>query len=164
MPLGRSEAERSLELLWEFRSKAEDPQQRSAYEQAISSLHAFLTDVLPASQPCIRAKVKNGVVEIPHKYDTPVEVVKLLCDPSNKLGLSLDSVNALVSGCDLSSSPIVISLVKHGSVASRDGTLRRGDQVLEINGHSLAHVSLERARYAHFCLHIRPLISPRGTF
>ena len=54
-------------------------------------------DVLPASQPCIRAKVKDGVVEIPRKYDTPAEVVKLLCDPSNKLGLSLDSVNALVT-------------------------------------------------------------------
>lgn len=151
MPLGKKQAERSLELLWEFMNAAEDPEQRSAYEQAIQSLHVYLTDVLPASQPCVRAKVKDGFVEIPRKEDEPVKIVELVCGEEEALGVSLDSVNAVSSAGDWGTSPvlspIVVSLVKPSSVAARDGRLRRGDQVLEINGHSLAQVSLERARY-----------------
>ena len=144
MPIGRKDAERGLELLWEFRSKTDDPIQRSAYEQAIASLHAFLTDVLPASQPCIRTKVKDGFLELHPTQEAPVQVFELKCVGNEKIGLCLDRVNGW--GADEVSS-IVISLVKPGSVAARDSTLKRGDQVIELNGHSLAQVSLERARY-----------------
>ena len=151
MPIGRKDAERGLELLWEFRNKTDDPIQRSAYEQAIASLHAFLTDVLPASQPCVRAKVKDGFVELHPTQEAPVQVVELKCIEGEKIGLCLDRVNGW--GVDEVSS-IVIGLVKRGSVAARDSTLKRGDQVLEVNGHSLAQVSLDRARYTP------PLFSP----
>lgn len=144
MPIGRKDAERGLELLWEFRSKTDDPIQRSAYEQAIASLHAFLTDVLPASQPCIRTKVKDGFLELHPTQEAPVQVFEFKCVGNEKIGLCLDRVNGW--GADEVSS-IVISLVKPGSVAARDSTLKRGDQVIELNGHSLAQVSLERARY-----------------
>lgn len=144
MPIGRKDAERGLELLWEFRSKTDDPIQRSAYEQAIASLHAFLTDVLPASQPCIRTKVKDGFLELHPTQEAPVQVFELKCVGNEKIGLCLDRVNGW--GANEVSS-IVISLVKPGSVAARDSTLKRGDQVIELNGHSLAQVSLERARY-----------------
>ena len=153
MPIGRKDAERGLELLWEFRNKTNDPIQRSAYEQAIASLHAFLTDVLPASQPCVRAKVKDGFVELHPTQEAPVQVVELKCIEGEKIGLCLDRVNGW--GVDEVSS-IVIGLVKRGSVAARDSTLKRGDQVLEVNGHSLAQVSLDRARYTPSS----PLLSP----
>ena len=144
MPIGRKDAERGLELLWEFRSRTDDPIQRSAYEQAIASLQAFLTDVLPASQPCIRTKVKDRFLELHPTQEAPVQVFELKCVGNEKIGLCLDRVNGW--GANEVSS-IVISLVKPGSVAARDSTLKRGDQVIELNGHSLAQVSLERARY-----------------
>ncbi len=151
MPIGRKEAERSLELLWEFMGAAEDPQQRSAYEQAIQSFHVYLTDVLPASQPCVRAKVKDGFVELPRKEDEPVKLVEINCDEGATLGVSLDSVNVVSPSSDWGGSqalsPIVVSWVKPSSAAAREGTLHRGDQVLQINGQSLAQVSLDRARY-----------------
>ena len=64
----------------------------------------------------------------------------------DKLGLVLDSINVdgVFGGAV---SPIVVSLVTSGGVAARDGRLRRGDQLLEINGHSLAQATLGRARY-----------------
>ena len=156
MPIGRKDAERGLELLWEFRSKTDDPIQRSAYEQAIASLHAFLTDVLPASQPCVRAKVKDGFVELHPTQEAPVQVVELKCVEGEKIGLFLDRVNGW--GVDEVSS-IVIGLVKRGSVAARDSTLKRGDQVLEVNGHSLAQVSLDRARSTPPLLPLFPPLS-----
>ena len=156
MPLRRGEAERSLSLLWEFAQKTEDPELRSAYGKAISSLHSYLTDVLPACQPSLLAQGKNGPVEIHPKEDVPVRIVELLGDKEEKLGLGLESISAVnTSGSGSSSStsdgsdgisPIVISQVKSGSIAAKNGSLNRGDQLLEINGHSLAHVSLERAR------------------
>ena len=145
MPLGRKDADRGLELLWEFQEKTEDEQQRSAYVEAISSLHAYLTDLLPASQPLLRAKAIDGFVEIRPLNECPHQTARLHCTKGEKLGISIDSVSV----CEWASSevsPFVVSLVKPGSVADRDGTLRRGDQLLEVNGRPLLHVSLDRAR------------------
>ena len=58
MPLLRQDAERGLSLLWEFLPVAYASECTQGFSQAISGLHLFLTDVLPASQPCIRAKVE----------------------------------------------------------------------------------------------------------
>lgn len=144
MPLGRKEAEKILKLLWEFRNRSDKPDKRTSYERAITSLHSYLAEVLPASKPSLWAKTKNGPVEIHQEEDVPIRLVQLFCGKDEKLGLALDVVDIM---CDLS--PIVIFHVKPGSVSAKEGSLRRGDQLLEINGHSLAYVSLERARYAH---------------
>jgi len=208
MPMHRRDAERSLNLLWEFMSIVENSESTKVYSQAISSLHLFLTDVLPASQPCLRARVgvradnvsyyvsslqhsfpehtfdirrfihsifnrsiyllniftnnisrcrfiiiisrscivltlQGDIVEIRPRQDTPVRLVDLSVSAGERLGLVLDSINIeAVNGV----SPIVVSLVNAGGVAAQDGRLRRGDQLLEINGHSLKLASLERAR------------------
>ena len=162
MPLGRGEAERSLSLLWEFVRETEDPELRSAYGKAISSLHSYLTDVLPACQPSLLAKGKDGPVEIHPKEDAPIRIVELLGGKEERLGLGLDSVSAANSNSSEGSyggiSPIVISQVKSGGIAARNGSLNRGDQLLEINGHSLAHVSLERARCVLIGVWYHPLL------
>ena len=54
----KEEAERALQLFWEFlgRAGADDPDQLNAYKEVISGLHVYLTDILPASLPCLRAE------------------------------------------------------------------------------------------------------------
>ena len=91
--------------------------------------------------------LQGGIIEIRPREDTPVQIVDLEVAPGDKVGIVLDSINVdrMSSG---GVSPIVISLVGAGSVAARDGRLGRGDQILEINGHSLKLASLERARYS----------------
>lgn len=90
---------------------------------------------------------QGGVIEVHPREDAPVRLVDLEVSPGDKLGIVLDSIN--VDGVNESSvSPIVVSLVTSGSVAARDRRLGRGDQLLEINGHSLAQATLGRARYA----------------
>lgn len=58
MPLYRRDAERGLKLLWELLPANKDSESRDAYGRAISGLHVYLSDMLPASQPCLRAKVE----------------------------------------------------------------------------------------------------------
>lgn len=142
MPIGRAQAERCLKLLWEFRSRAEDAEQRSSYENAISILHAYLTDILPAVWPHLVAKTKRGLVEIVQKDDAPTRHVELRCDAGQTLGVRLDCLREYVGD---GVSPILVSYVRPGSAAAKEGMLRRGDQVLAINEHSLVNASLSRA-------------------
>ena len=161
MPLGRKDADRGLELLWEFHNQAEDGEQRAAYAEAIASLHSYLTDLLPASRPSLRAKVKEGFLEIHPGDEAPVQQVRLYCGRGERLGLSIDSVSLSEWGSS-EVSPVVVSLVKPGSVADKDGSLRRGDQLVEVNGRPLAHVSLDRARYTikhNTCVGVSRLVS-----
>ena len=154
MPLGRRDADRGLDLLWEFHNQAEDEEQRAAYAEAIASLHSYLTDVLPASQPSLRAKLKDGFVDIrPSRHGTAaVKTVQLQCRAGEKLGLCVDivslSTHGGLGGRDFS--PVVVSAVEPGSAADKCGSLQRGDQLVEVDGRPLAHVSLERARYVRF--------------
>ena len=145
MPLGRRDADRGLDLLWEFHNQAEDQQQRAAYSEAIASLHSYLTDVLPASQPSLRAKVNDGFADVypPRDGAAAVKTVQLQCGAGEKLGLSVDVVSGSLQG---GVSPVVVSAVEPGSPADKGGSLQRGDQLLEVDGRPLAHVSLERAR------------------
>lgn len=148
MPLSKKDADRGLHLLWQCMSHASGPEQRGAYEQAISSLHLYLTDVLPATQSCVRAKAKHGVVEIFPDQDARIQAIDLRFGEGEKLGIILDSID--VNGWSESlppASPIVISLLRPHSVATKDGRLARGDQIISINGHLLSRVSLQRARY-----------------
>lgn len=147
MSLSKRNADRCLQLLWECRSHTELAEQRQAYGQAISSLHAYLTDVLPATLPCVRANAQHGVIELFQDQDATVQDVDLILDEGDKLGIVLDKINVNEwSGGVSTASPIAISLVKPSSVAGKDNRLARGDQVLTINGHSLSQVSLQRAR------------------
>ena len=141
MPLFKRDAERCLALLWKYRSLAEVSEHRLAYEKAIASLHAYLTDVLPAALP---ARVTNGIFR---DEDVDIRNIELSVGTNEKLGVVLDSidVNGWSEGGNTISS-IVISLLRPNSAASRDGRLVRGDQILSINDHSLSQVSLQRAR------------------
>ena len=143
MPISRSNADRCLQLLWEYGSHAQAPEQVQAYREVISSLHAYVTDVLPATLPCVRAQAQHGVVEIFPDQDARVQDVDLSVDEGEKLGIVLDCID--VNGAS-TASPIAITLLRPNCVAARDGRLARGDQVVSINGHSLSQVSLQRAR------------------
>lgn len=85
-------------------------------------------------------------------------MVDLEVTPHDKLGVVLDSINVdgVFGGAV---SPIVVSLVTPGSVAARDGRLGRGDQLLEINSHSLAQATLGRARYTDNTLTVHAYIT-----
>lgn len=145
MSLTKRNADRCLHLLWEYRSQTESPERRQAYEQAIASLHAYLTDVLPATLPCVRATAEHGVIELFQDQEARAQDVNLLLDEGEKLGIVLDriDVNEWSAG---GVSPIAIALLKPASAAAKDNRLARGDQVLSINGHLLSQVSLQRAR------------------
>ena len=145
MPLSKRDAEKCLNLLWDYLPLSEAEDERRAYGSAISSLHAYLTDVLPASQPCVRARYPDGVVEILLGDHAECErKVDLYLSEGEKLGLVLDRVDVFGEGD--AASPIVISLLKPSGAAAKDGRLSRGDQILQVNGYSLAKVSLQRAQ------------------
>ena len=65
-----------------------------------------------------------------------------------KLGLLLDGVH-VNDGSGMTVSNIFINFLRPNGAAAKDGRLVQGDQVLHVNGHPLAQVSLERARSAH---------------
>ena len=148
MPLQKEDAERALQLFWEF-VDASDGDDLQAYKEAISGLQVYLTDVLPASLPCLRVKGADGlIVEIQPHHGACSQTVDLYCSDGERLGLVLDKVNLngrWWGGSD-QISPIMISLITPGSAAAKDGRLARGDQLLEIDGHPLSQCSLERAR------------------
>ncbi len=145
MPLSRQGADKCLQLLWECRSQTKAPEQLQAYQHAISSLHAYVTDVLPATLPCVRAQAKHGVVEIFTHQDTRSQDIELVLEQGEKLGIVLDSID-VTPGSVSTASPIAVSLLRPNCAAAKDGRIARGDQILYINGHSLSQVSLQRAR------------------
>ena len=153
MPLGVEEAKRSLNLLWEVKEAAlEEGRDTSAVNRAISMLHSYVTEIQPRTQLSVwdhyRWGAADGLRTARSSAFGPLHVVELICSATEKLGIYLDTVS--VFSHDVHSShgfpPRVISLVKPLSTAERSGELAIGDQVLEINGHSLAQVSLQKAR------------------
>ena len=153
MPLDREDAERALQLLWELflnRAENDDLGQENAYKELISGLQVYLTDVLPASLPCLRVKGADGlIVEIQQEPNARPQTIDLHCSQREQLGIVLDRVNINGGWGGANSnqiSPIMVSLITPNSAAAKDGRLARGDQLLEINGHPLSQSSLERAR------------------
>lgn len=149
MTLSKRNADRCLHLLWEYRSQAAGAEQKRAYERAISGLHAYLTDVLPATLPCVRAKIPQGVIELFPDQDAQTQDINLLLDEGDRLGVELDRIHVNEwpnNGLSTTASPIAIAFIRPNSAAAKDNRLARGDQVLSINGHSLSQVSLQRAR------------------
>ena len=155
MPLDRQDAERALQLLWKLfleRAENDDLDQENAYKEVISGLQVYLTDVLPASLPCLQAKGADGlIIEIQQEPNARPQMIDLHCSQGEQLGIVLDRVNVNgrwwsgASGGQIS--PIMVCLITPGSAAAKDGRLARGDQLLEIDGHPLSQCSLERARY-----------------
>ena len=129
MPLSITDAERTLNLLWEFKQYAEDEESDTSLNAAISLLTGYCTEILPVI-------TKNGV-------SSRSAIVELECAPDEKLGICLDSVALPLC----SYSVIMVSLIKPASISDKSGLLRAGDQVLKINGHSLTGSTLRRARY-----------------
>ena len=156
MPLDREDAERALQLLWELflnRAENDDLGQENAYKELISGLQVYLTDVLPASLPCLRVKGADGlIVEIQQEPNARPQTIDLHCSEREQLGIVLDRVNVnggWGGGGGANSnqiSPIMVSLITPNSAAAKDGRMARGDQLLEVNGHPLSQSSLERAR------------------
>ena len=128
MPLSVTDAERTLNLLWEFKYYVEDEESDASLNAAISLLTGYCTEILPVT-------TRNGV--------SSGSVVELECSPDERLGICLDSVSLPLC----SYSCIMISLIKPASVSDQSGLLNAGDQVLKINGHSLTGCTLRRARY-----------------
>ena len=156
MPLDREDAERALQLLWELflnRAENDDLGQENAYKELISGLQVYLTDVLPASLPCLLVKGADGlIIEIQQEPNARPQTIDLYCSEREQLGIVLDRVNingGWGGGGGANSnqiSPIMVSLITPNSAAAKDGRMARGDQLLEINGHPLSQSSLERAR------------------
>ncbi len=157
MPLDREDAERALQLLWELfleRAENDDLGQENAYKEVIAGLQVYLTDVLPASLPCLRVKGADGlIVEIQQEPNVRPQTIVLHCSQREHIGIVLDRVNinggwwgGSASTSSDQISPIMVSLITPTSAAAKDGRLSRGDQLLEIDGHPLSQCSLERAR------------------
>ena len=126
MPLSVTDAERTLNLLWEFKQYVEDEESDTSLNAAISLLTGYCTEILPVI-------TKNGINSA---------VVELECSPGEKLGICLDAVTAPLCSHSL----IMINLIKPASVSDKSGLLKAGDQVIKINGHSLTGATLRRAR------------------
>lgn len=129
MPLSITDAERTLNLLWEFKQYVEDEESDASLNAAISLLTGYCTEILPVI-------AKNGV-------DSRSAVVELECNLDERLGICLDEVTLPLCAYSL----IMISLIKPASVSDKSGLLKAGDQVLKINGRSLSGATLRRARY-----------------
>ena len=132
MALNQNDLHRSIQLLSDFCRATEDAAQRRAYTQAISILHTYLKDILPAYQ-----SVHGGVAASAGEH-----VVEIDCSgvSGGQGGVSLNTLTTAQY------SPIVISALKPSLSAVKNRSLRRGDQVIAINNHSLAKASIERAR------------------
>ena len=150
MPLKKGDAERMLRLLWEFRGIADENEERSgdnaAFRQAISMLHAYLTDVLPATQRRVKILLDHKALEVTIAPQLDLQWVEMDCKAKNReLGIHLQSLDGLVRAQD-NFCPVYISRMDRASVADREGVLKRGDIVVEVNQRSLMHGSLDRAR------------------
>lgn len=129
MALNQNDVRRSVELLSDFCRATDDPQQRHAYAQAISILRMYMKDILPAYKVVDRETA------------TRAHVVEIDCSVSGGQGVSLNTLTTAQY------SPIVISALNPSLAAAKNRCLRRGDQVVAINNHSLVKASVERARY-----------------
>lgn len=128
MPLSVTDAERTLNLFWEFKQYVEDEDSDASLNAAISLLTGYCTEILPVI-------TKNEV-------NSGSSVVELECSPGEKLGICLDAVTPPFCYQSL----IMISLIKPASVSDKSGLLKAGDQVIKINGRSLTGATLRRAR------------------
>ena len=154
MPLKKTDAERMLRLLWEFRSIADENEEWSgdcaAFRKAISMLHAYLTDVLPATQRQVKIHLAQRTIEVTIAPQLDLQWVEMDCKANRELGIQLQSLDGLVRAQD-NFCPVYISGMERASVAEREGVLKRGDIVVEVNQRSLMHVSLDQARSVSVC-------------
>lgn len=134
MPLSITDAERTLNLLWEFKQYVEDEESDASLTAAISLLTGYCTEILPVITRNVGRSAST--------------VVELECGPDERLGICLDAVTLSLCSYSL----IMISLIKPASISDKSGLLNAGDQVLKINDHSLTGATLRRARFAFKCI------------
>ena len=156
MPVKKGDAERLLNLLWELKiealkerdEKSEEiilPEEDQAFSNAISMLHCYLTDVVPTITQSHHLALPDTDthIDISISPNANVQWVEFSCRTSRDPGLHLESFHEAVGGTYI----VFISQVEKGTVAEQVGVFKRGDIILKINKHSLARVSIERARY-----------------
>eukprot|EP00117_Sycon_ciliatum_P044615 scpid95956/ scgid4822/ len=172
MPLCQEDVERSLRILYEVRdlhsSSSSNDEEKLAIEEAIAVLEAHHTSgALPKSpepvnenghaqefwtqydsirrSPVVHEGRRINVVEFDNVPKEDGLGVRLDYGEVDSAGAAGDGRSASPNGL-LHDRPIVIASVDEGSVASVDGRLRPGDQVLEVNRHTLLRTTLDRAR------------------
>lgn len=152
MPLKRREAEKLLDLLWKCRIAAKERSEEdgnedtarledrdeAAFSKAISILHCYITDILPSVHPTLQ--LSGSGVEVSVCPDAVVQELAMPCDTTRDPGLVLQSYTS--SGTRL----LFVSRVEKGTICDNAKIFKRGDILLQINGHSVAHLSTERAR------------------
>ena len=162
MPLKSKDAEKLLGMLWDvkienLRLKEEAgghailPKEEHTLTKAISMLHCFITDIAPSFHSPLTTSPQDLYSDI--SYDGAIQVlneeaevqhIEFSCATTRDPGLQFESFNNPLSNSQV----IYISHIDIGTVADRVEIFKRGDVVLEINGRSLARVSIDRARYS----------------
>ncbi len=166
MPLKSKDAEKLLGILWDvkmenLRVKEEDKEHPILQEEehtlskAISMLHCYVTDItpsfhsssIPIPQDIYSDIIYDGVLQVLND-EAQVQHIEFLCSTTRDPGLHFESFTNAISNTRV----IYISYIDRGTVADRVEVFQRGDVVLEINGHSLARVSIERVRYENIII------------
>ena len=172
MPMLREDAERSLRVLYDVRSlnnTSSNDEEKLAVEQAIAILEAHLSS-LPSTSNRLGSEASDDSkrpAEFWSRYNSTrrspvleegrsISVLEFASVPTEGLGINLVEEDRGVPGIhSRPSSPngfpnvassVAVGSIDPGSVAELDGRLRSGDLLLEVNGHTLAKVSVERAR------------------
>lgn len=158
MPLRSKDAEKLLQILWDakikgLQQKDEEsneifqPSEEKALSTAISMLHCFVTDVAPSFNrhysTHLQNTFSNSVALQVLSGQAEVQYVEFVCSTTRDPGILFESYsNPLTQSTMI----IYVSHVETGTIADNVGIFERGDIILEINGHSLARVAVERAR------------------
>ena len=151
MPLKRREAEKLLDLLWEYRLSAKETSEKdvregsvrleekdeAAFSKAISVLHCYVTDILPSVQPTLQLPDSSIVSVCP---DAVVQELEIPCNTTRDPGLVLESY------ASASNTILFVSRVEKGTICDTAGVFKRGDILLQINNRSVAHLSVDKAR------------------
>lgn len=176
MPLLRDDVERSLRILYDVRhlnASSNNDEEKVTIEQAIAVLEAQLSSsALPKSPSVGSGEIDDAASRSSDAFwsrynksrRSPVlEEGRRICVleftnvPAEGLGLTLAAVDESLSS-DNGSRPsgpngfapppcsIVIERIEPTGVAALDGRLLPGDQLLEVNRHTLVKVTVERAR------------------
>ena len=148
MALGEQKAVAGLRLLRHLQ-KDSGPSEKSPLQQAMAALDMYLNHILPA----IKTATLDHQDRIPHPHELPQKVIVASFSntkhlDSSTFGLELGAVPNAGEGTHLGKNMSCLQ-VKHvvtRSVVDKDGRIKCGDILLEINGHVLKSVSLYKTR------------------
>ena len=149
MPLEKREAIKALNVLWQLRDKLNEEvtdedtylaieKEDDTLVKAISILHCYITDIIPAISLKLQAETDVQFNISPEAF---VQTIEINCKTTRDPGLSLvgnTSKNGKVYYC--------ISHVEKGTVLDKTGIFKRGDIIIDINNRPLSRVSLDKAQ------------------